>query len=188
MSDKAKNKWILFVVVAFVGFILDILTKYAVSSNMRPGESIPLIGNLLEIFFVYNKGAVFGLDPRRLIAGFPVNAFFYVFSSLAVLLLIFYYRSIDQANRLLRWGVSLIMPGALGNLYDRIVHPQLGVVDFIKVDIGFWPFNPWPIFNLADMYITIGVILVLIEFVREENRKKSVQQESGSSPSQTHET
>jgi signal peptidase II len=182
MQKSPKNKWMFFAAVAIVGFALDIFTKHLVAANLEPYQSIPLAGDILEVFFVYNKGAIFGINPRGLVPGFPVNLFFYVFSSIAVVLLLVYYRTVDFSNTLLRWGVALIMPGALGNLYDRIAHPDLGVVDFIKVDLGFWPFNPWPIFNFADIYITVGVLLVLLEFVREERRKNSSERTSADSP------
>jgi signal peptidase II len=55
------------------------------------------------------------------------------------------------------------MPGVLGNLSDRVIHPSEGVVDFIKMDFYFWPFNPWPTYNIADAYITAGLLLIIID-------------------------
>lgn len=72
----------------------------------------------------------------------------------------------------MHWGVALITPGALGNLFDRLVYPARGVVDFIMVDLGFPPFNPWPIFNIADIYITVGVAIILFEFIRGTSPRK----------------
>ncbi len=185
MFVKEKNKWIFFVVVTLVGFFVDWYTKYLVMQNMSLGSTIPVIHPYLEWFFVFNKGALFGLNPRDLIPGIPVNLFFYVFSSVAIVLLLIYYHHLKNESNFVYWGIALIMPGALGNLFDRVIHPDQGVVDFIKVDLNVWPFNPWPIFNIADIFITIGVGLVLVEFIREElSRKSSKVDESQTNSSQ----
>jgi signal peptidase II len=76
----------------------------------------------------------------------------------------------------MHWALAIILPGALGNLFDRIIHPGLGVVDFIKMDLKFWPFNPWPVFNLADLFVTIGVGLMIACFLLEERRRKNALQ------------
>jgi signal peptidase II len=72
----------------------------------------------------------------------------------------------------MRWGLTLILPGALGNLFDRIVHSQLGVVDFIKIGLSETTF--WPIFNMADVYVTIGVGLICCNFILEEIKLKKI--------------
>jgi signal peptidase II len=81
-----------------------------------------------------------------------------------------YYKFLKTSDRLLHWALAFILPGALGNLFDRLIHPGMGVVDFIKVDLGFRPFNPWPIFNVADAWVTIGVVLMIASFLFEGNR------------------
>jgi signal peptidase II len=53
-----------------------------------------------------------------------------------------------------------------------LFHPARGVVDFIKVDLGFRPFNPWPVFNVADALVTIGIILMAASFLFEGDRRK----------------
>jgi signal peptidase II len=180
-GDTAQTRgWRLLIVLTLVGFFLDWLTKFLVASTMRPGQTIPLIGERLQIFFVYNTGAVFGLNPRALFPGFPVNAFFYLVSAIAIAVLVFYFRNAGRHETFIRWGVALIMPGALGNLFDRLVHPGKGVVDFIKMDFGFWPFDPWPIYNLADVYITFGVALLLLQFLREGRGESDASQQSSS--------
>jgi signal peptidase II len=68
------------------------------------------------------------------------------------------------------WGLLIIVPGALGNLFDRVIHSSLGVVDFIRIGISDTVY--WPIFNFADAYVTIGVTLVALNFLQEEQRRK----------------
>jgi signal peptidase II len=150
-----------------VGLAVDLLTKYWVANTLRVGEVVPLLGRVLQFTLVYNKGAIFGLDPRALNPAFPTNGVFYVFSLIALVVLVVYYRNLKGESMLMHWGVALITPGALGNLFDRLFYPSRGVVDFIMVNLGFPPFNPWPIFNVADIFITVGVGIILVEFLRE---------------------
>ena len=63
----------------------------------------------------------------------------------------------------MRIGLGLVMGGAIGNLIDRIRAGE--VTDFIEVDLGFWPLDPWPIFNIADAALTTGVIILVYCFV-----------------------
>ncbi|MFP4417888.1 MAG: signal peptidase II [Chitinispirillaceae bacterium] len=184
MGLKEKNKWGFFAAVTIVGFFADWITKHLVMQNMSVGSTIPIITPYLEFFFVFNKGALFGLNPQDFIPGIPVNLFFYVFSAIAIVLLLFYYHHLKTESGWVFWGIALIMPGALGNLFDRVVHPHQGVVDFLKVDLNFWPLNPWPIFNIADILITVGVGLVLVDFIREEISRKSEQKPETKSSSQ----
>jgi signal peptidase II len=87
-----------------------------------------------------------------------------------MILLFFYYRSIPKTERTMHWGIAFILPGAMGNLFDRVLHAQKGVVDFIK--IGLYPDLYWPIFNLADVFVTVGVVLLVFCFLTEEMRRK----------------
>jgi signal peptidase II len=89
-------------------------------------------------------------------------------------MLILYYRNIPETEVSLHWGIMLIFPGAFGNLLDRIIHPELGVIDFIRIGIPERYY--WPIFNLADVYVTAGIVLLIITFIAEERRKKGHQE------------
>ena len=170
---EMKHKWTLLITVALIGFLLDWYTKYLAETYLVYGVPKILIGDYLQLLLVYNKGAVFGLDPRNLFSGFPTNQFFFVFNILAMILLFFYYRSIPKNERAMHWGIALILPGAMGNLFDRVLHAQKGVVDFIK--IGLTPDLSWPIFNLADIYVTAGVVLLVLCFLTEEKRRKTAE-------------
>ncbi len=171
--EKKMKKWLLLVIVTTVGFFLDWFTKHLAHTNLTFATPVPVIGDYLQLLLVYNKGALFGFNPQSLIASFPVNHFFIVFTFLAVIMLIFYYRHIPETEVALHWGIMLIFPGAFGNLLDRIIHPQLGVIDFIRIGIPERYY--WPIFNFADIYVTVGVVILMIAFITEEKRRKKKQ-------------
>jgi len=157
--------------MTLIGFFLDWFTKYLAETNLQYGIPHVVFGDYLQFLLVYNKGAVFGLDPRDLIANFPTNQFFFVFNIIAMLCLIAYYHFLPLRERAMHWGIALILPGAIGNLFDRVIHPQKGVVDFIKM--GFSSDRYWPIYNFADIYVTVGVVILVLCFLTEEKRRKA---------------
>lgn len=170
MFLSGKKRWILLTVVTSIGFFLDWLTKTIVINKLPLGRPVSVIGDYFQLVFVYNTGAIFGINPRNFVPWFPVNLFFYIFSVIAIVMLIFYYKELKSDKAISYWGISLIMPGAIGNLFDRIIRPDTGVVDFIR--LGIPDVFYWAIFNFADMYITFGVAFILYEFMREGLLKK----------------
>ena len=180
LAKEIRFRWWILFVVTVVGFGLDLWTKSLAVRKLILGVPVKMIGDKLGLFLIYNKAALFGLDPRHFVAWFPLNAFFTVFTIIAIFVLIGYYFYLKKSDILMHWGLALVLPGAMGNLYDRIVHPGQGVVDFIKLDLKVWPANPWPIFNLADVYVTIGVIILIFTFFLDEHRQKKVMQPSTS--------
>ena len=171
MVREMRWKWIILLVITAIGFFLDWLTKYYAETHLNYGEPVQAIGNYLQFMLVYNKGALFGFNPRAFIPNFPVNQFFFVFTLIAITFLLFYYRSIPKKEIVTHWGLALILPGALGNLFDRVIHAEKGVIDFIRIGVSSEIY--WPIFNLADVYVTVGVGLLLYSFIMEEKRKKA---------------
>jgi len=140
----------LFCIVAVV-VLLDQLTKYLVASTMEVGQSFSLIEDFLAITYVRNPGAAFGVLPYR-------TAFLIVVTLIVVGLIVYFYHVLPASYTLLRLGMALQLGGALGNLIDRV--RNVFVVDFI--DLKFFP----PVFNLADLFIVIGVIIFLFAFWR----------------------
>lgn len=156
--------------VAFLGtivplvLILDRLTKVWAEGTLST-RSMELMGGLVPLTLAYNKGAAFGMrvgdDSRWLFI--PVT-----FVALGLLVALFRQARADDGVRLT--ALSLVMAGALGNLYDRIFIRE-GVVDFIgPLDLGFWHF---PIFNIADISITCGAILLAASFWQEERMERA---------------
>ena len=144
-----KNKKILIVsLTAFLIIFLDQLTKFFIFKNFNINETVPLINNIFHLTFVKNTGAGFGI-----LKGFN---FFLIFISIAVIIIIFYYFSkIKKTETLLQIFAAFVLGGTIGNLIDRI---RLGyVTDFLD-------FRIWPVFNIADSFVTIGIIGLIIYF------------------------
>ena len=132
---------------------LDQFSKALVISNLKTGESIPLIKNILHVTFVKNTGAAFGLFKNGTIVFILISLAAVIFISTLIV------KSIKKGNffsrPLFNTGLIFIVSGAIGNLADRL---RLGyVIDFIDVRI-------WPVFNIADTFITIGTLLIIISF------------------------
>jgi signal peptidase II len=143
-----------FLTCAAVVVASDQATKQVISARFTPGESISVLGDFLRLTLVHNTGAAFGLFPGSRVPFIIVSVL-----AIAVVLHLFFretYRSV--LNRVL---LGCILGGAIGNLIDRV---RLGwVVDFIDVGIGT---TRWPVFNVADSAVTIGVILLAWNLAR----------------------
>lgn len=136
--------------------------------GMRYGASKPIFGDFFRLTYIENPGMAFGID----IGG---KLFFSVFSILAsIAILLYLYRARDESLGL-RLSLALILGGAVGNLIDRVFYGVIfgnaplfygKVVDFFDVDffnISLWghQLSRWPVFNIADAAVTIGVVLLL---------------------------
>ncbi len=128
--------------------ILDRVTKIFFSNLLDLGESLPVVDHVLHMTLVHNTGIAFGFLKDQ-------NIVFILVPVIAIVLLVFnvyYYRQNGHAiNSFYVIAFCLILGGALGNLFDRIVYGY--VIDFIDLRI-------WPVFNIADSAITIGAILI----------------------------
>ena len=139
---------------------LDLVTKRWALGALAAGQRGELFGGLVPLTLAYNKGAAFGI---RL--GEDSRWFFVPVTIVAVILLGMLLRQAHARDFLRISSISLVLAGAIGNLYDRVRWSR-GVVDFIgPIDLGFWDF---PIFNVADMAITCGAVLLAISFWLEE--------------------
>ena len=135
--------WMLLLTVPTV-FAADQLSKHLIRTNMYVGESWPAEG-LFRLTYGTNSGSAFGLFSSQ-------TPLLILASLIAIGFLVYFYRTQALPRRLLRLAIGLQMGGALGNLIDRL---RAGtVVDFI--DVG-----PWPIFNLADTSIVVGMALLI---------------------------
>lgn len=133
--------------------VLDQVTKGIVQVTMVPHQSIPVVGYLLRITYIHNPSAAFGLNLGSVY-------FYIVFSAVASLVVSWYLVKLPRGEYWPRIALSLILAGAVGNLIDRI---RLGeVIDFIQ--IGLSDRLVWPIFNVADMGVSTGVVLLLLYF------------------------
>ncbi|WP_411844010.1 signal peptidase II [Salinicoccus sp. HZC-1] len=131
---------------------LDQLTKYLVVQNMEEGESIPVLGKYLAITSHRNSGAAWGMLQGQMI-------FFYIVTVIVLAILVYVYFKEAKNNLLLQIAIVMLIAGSIGNFIDRILFQE--VVDFVDVLLIFYDF---PIFNIADSALTVGVILMLVEF------------------------
>ncbi len=147
---------------------LDQMTKILASARLVPGEPEPVLGQFLRLTLVHNTGAAFGLFPGSRLPFILVSVL-----AIAVVLYLFArdaYRSLW--NRVL---LGCILGGALGNLVDRIRWGR--VVDFIDVGLGS---IRWPVFNVADSAVTLGVILLAWNLARSGRTDTDLQSSPGS--------
>lgn len=136
----------IYTILIIIGIILDRISKsYAISHFIEN----PVYGKLINLIYVENKGAAFGiLQNKRL--------FFIILTLVVVIYLLYYFiRNMKSNPNLLNLSLSLIVSGALGNFYDRLFHGF--VVDFIE-----FSFFDFPVFNIADILVTTGSILLII--------------------------
>lgn len=139
------------IIVVIISLLLDIGSKFLVSRIFILNESKTIIDNFLNITYVRNTGAAWSiLDDNTWIVT--------VISLLIIIGIIYYVYRNRVSKKILKIGYGLILGGAIGNFIDRIVYGY--VIDFIDIDIFGWNY---PIFNLADVFIVVGVILVMID-------------------------
>ena len=149
-----SNTYVVLGIALFILF-LDQLSKFLIEDRLVPGESINVIGELLRFTLVYNDSAAFSLGVG---ATWPLT----IISSIAVLALIWF----GPKSKTTIWLIisGFVLGGATGNLVDRLFRePGFAnghVVDFLQI-----PFN-FPIFNLADSFVVVGVSLALIQTFR----------------------
>ena len=155
---RAPGKTAIAAVVVATVVVLDVLTKLWIVRNFRLYESVPVLGDFFRLTYTHNRGAAFGIH-----VGEYSRVFFLVLSLVALVVLAAIYRATPASDRLRLFALSLVSGGAIGNVLDRLRYAS-GVVDFLDVGIG--P-HRWPVFNVADMAVSTGAILLLISFYLE---------------------
>ena len=141
-----------FLLVALFVIIFDQLTKYYVVSNFYLGESVPVIENIFHWTYILNPGAAFGM--------FEGSRWFFVVIAIGVLVGIWYMKDeINEGGWMMQYGAALFGGGAIGNLIDRA---RSGLV------IDFFDFRIWPVFNVADIAICVGVAMILWKVLQTE--------------------
>ena len=149
-----SHKFIKYFLVSICLFFIDQISKILIVNNpiLNSGDQISIINPILVLKKIENRGIAFGIDGN--------GDFSYIFTPLTIILtiaiIIYLYRTVSKNSKLVNLSLSLILGGALGNLFDRIVSGK--VVDFIDVHYLNWH---WPTFNIADSFIFIGVVLFL---------------------------
>ena len=147
-------------ILALVIFIIDQLSKAIVSTYLKLNESIMIIKDFFYIRYINNTGASWGIlsNSRMLLI---------ILSFIAIIILIRYMYSFKK-TKLNLVGFGFLLGGILGNLSDRILH------GYVKDFLDFIIFNyDFPVFNIADIFIVLGVIILIISIIRGEDKNGS---------------
>ena len=156
MNLTKRNK-LLYLITLIVLIGCDQFTKHLISSSMQLGQSQEIIDNFFYFTYAHNTGVAWGMLAGHL-------WLFIIVALISAVLMIIFFKRTRKEEILTRFGLVLTFAGMIGNLADRIV---LGYVrDFIDVIIFNYNF---PIFNIADVAVVIGVALIIIEIIFEEH-------------------
>jgi signal peptidase II len=149
---QSRSKASLFWPIIIVTTVVDVVTKAIAERSLQP-RGIPheVFGNTVRLTLVYNPGAAFGLN-----LGPQSRWIFAVLTIIALVILARLYRSTERGDSARALALGLVCAGAVGNLIDR-VRSMFGVVDFIDIGIGD---SRWPTFNVADMAVSVGAVLL----------------------------
>lgn len=148
-------------VIAIVMIILDQWTKWLVVNNMEVRESIPIIEGIFHLTSHRNAGAAFGILQGQM-------WLFYIATVIVIGVVIYYIQTEGKKSPWLATALGLVLGGAIGNFIDRVLFGA--VVDFL--DVYIFSYN-YPIFNIADMALVTGVIMLIIHVIKEEKKAKN---------------
>ncbi len=154
MTPRLRSRLLIFGGAATI-LIVDQLSKWWVVQTLpayTPVDYASWLRSILSLTYVKNTGVAFGLFPQ-------LGVVFTVLSALVVVGILFFQRTIPSEESWLHAALGLVIGGALGNLLDRVTRGY--VVDFF--DVNFWPLHNWPVFNVADSAIVVGVTILLIQ-------------------------
>ena len=143
---------------------LDQWSKAWVRQHLLPAtptDLYPPLHPVLSFTYVHNTGVAFGLFPR-------LGWLFTVVAVVVVAAILYFQRMLEEEHWMLGLALGLQLGGAAGNLADRLLHGA--VTDFI--DVNFWPLESWPVFNVADSAIVVGVALLILHMMLEERAER----------------
>lgn len=153
------GKWIALAVVVVIAVGLDQWSKHWAESDLqlRPGRRVTLVEGYLALSYVRNPGAAWGFLARA--RDTFRRPFFVGISVVAMVFILYLFVRLERGQRLMMMALSLVMGGAVGNFVDRLRFNY--VIDFI--DFHIQRRFKWPTFNVADIAITVGVVLLFLE-------------------------
>lgn len=159
-KSRVKVNLALSAVVAVVMLVLDRVTKLMVVRTLSGTEAKPVIPKVFSLSYVLNDGAGFSVLGGR-------TAFLIAFTAVMIVACLLVIILRISKSILIDWGLMLVVSGGLGNLYDRIFNHGL-VVDFIRTD-----FINFPVFNVADICVTVGAGLIVLSLIIDLIRSKN---------------
>lgn len=140
---------------AVIVLMIDQIIKLIVSNHLIELKEVTIIKNFFSLFYVHNTGAAFSILQNQ-------KYLLIIIGLIALVLLDKYITSLKDASKLEQVSYALIIGGIIGNLLDRIFYSS--VIDYLLFKFGSYNF---PIFNLADSCIVVGVILLIIVYIKE---------------------
>lgn len=168
-TSNNGNKAMSYHLIALVVLIIDQMTKFYFNTRFELYETVDVIPPVLNWTLAYNYGAAFSFLAD---AGGWQKYFFAILGLVVAVFIIGYLRQIPRTAKVLSLGLALVLGGAIGNVIDRFIHGY--VIDFIHVHYAdVWHY---PIFNIADIGICVGMVLVVwdmlfLEKKRQQNHK-----------------
>lgn len=184
MKEKLVNlhelckKYHIYFYLIMVGLIaLDLTTKYVMEGILldAPNHRIEVIDGFFTLSLVYNPGAFSGMLGDSIFGRIILMLLSLI---CGVVMLWYFIKSFSKMGKLELFGITLAIPGTLGNLWDRTLQVfglQEGVIDFLEFDLGFMV---WNTFNIADSLLVIGIIAFAVGYlIRDSKEEKKKEQE-----------
>jgi signal peptidase II len=169
-AGETRRKAALYLAVVFGVIALDQFTKALVlgsfpgiTPGLRPYSPVEVWGDVFRLTFIYNTGAAFGLH-----LGESSRWVFMTLAAVAVVVLWFMFRGTSWSDRPRLFAIASVTGGAIGNVIDR-VRSSRGVIDFLDFGVGD---VRWPVFNVADIAVTVGALLLAFSLWREEQKQE----------------
>lgn len=153
---------VIYYALAGLVILLDQLTKWLVVKNMQLGERIDIINPYLSLLSHRNRGAAWGMLEGQM-------WLFYIVTVIVVIGILYYFHKEAKGIPLFSVSLMLLLGGAIGNFIDRLLQGE--VVDFVSVLIPVINYD-FPIFNIADAALSIGVGLLIIFIILDEKKNK----------------
>lgn len=146
--------------IASIVIMIDLILKFIISSKLVENESIKVIPNFFSIYYLKNTGAAFSILQDS-------TVFLVILSAIILLVLNNYIDKEKDLNKLSEISLGMVIGGIFGNMIDRIINHS--VTDFISFRLFNYNF---PVFNIADIGITVGVFLLLISILKDYRKEK----------------
>lgn len=166
LAEEDRRSMVIYYFIAIIVILIDQWSKWLIVKKMEYGESIAIIDQFFYLTSHRNRGAAWGILQGQM-------WFFYIITIIVILAVIYYIRKLAKSDPLMGWSLGLILGGAIGNFLDRLIRKE--VVDFFDFYLNFYFFKyNYPIFNVADAALVVGVILILIHTLLEAKKEKKV--------------
>lgn len=163
---KAETRRLALAMLVIVsGVALDQITKQLAEAKLRSVQIVSVVEGFFELRYSRNTGAFFSIGES--VPDGPRRAGFVVLTLAAIGLMAHLYRKAGESQKTLRWALVLLCTGALGNLIDRVRYGE--VIDFLH--LHFREVFHWATFNVADIYIAGGLVLLVWDLVRSPRGK-----------------